>query len=72
MLRVHAHNVTSHVKVHNKYTLCPVDKSQGIYILAVSVLDIAYTTFGPGTTHPDSDWHNENNALVIFPRPRNT
>lgn len=72
MLCVHAHNVTSHVKVHNKYTLCAVDKSQGIYILAVSFLEIAYTTFGLGTIHPDSDCHDENNTLVIFPCPRHT
>jgi len=72
MLSTHTHNVTSHIKLHNKYTLCAVDKSQGIYILAVSLLEIAYTIFGPGTIHSDSDWHNENNTLVIFHCPRNT
>jgi hypothetical protein len=66
MLCAHAHNVTSHVKLHNKYTLCAVDKSQGICILAVSLLEIAYTNFGSGTIHPDSDWHDENNTQGII------
>jgi hypothetical protein len=71
-LCAHAHNVTSHVIVHNKYTLCAVDKSQGIYVLAVSLLEIAYTTFGPGIIHPDSNWNDESNTLVIFTCPRHT
>jgi hypothetical protein len=70
MLYAHALTVTSHVNLHNKCTLCASDKSQGFYILAVSLLEIAYTTFGPGTIHPDSDWHDENHTLVILNCPR--
>jgi len=72
MLCAHAHKVTSHIKLRNKYALCAVDKSQGIYILAVSLLEIAYTNFGNRTILSDSDWHDENKTLVILHCPRNT
>jgi hypothetical protein len=56
MLCAHARNVTSHVKLLKKYTLCAVNESQGISVQAASFLEIAYTTFSPGILHPESLW----------------